>query len=349
MARIKSVKLVLDSFGSYLGMQKGCFVVRDKKGNVEKYPLFENEIGEVQLRSGNSVSVGALVSLGFWGIDCLVLTGRGHPIAMVKSLEDDSHVKTRICQYEAIKNGKGLEIAKTVVLAKIEGQNEVLKKYGLNRIDYSVIRKIKELPENDVKLLRRKLLHLEGSCSRYYFKQIFELFRDSLRPTNRRTFKAYDGINNMFNFAYTVLFWKVQIALIKAKLEPYLGFLHTVKYGQPSLVCDFEELYRYLVDDFVIEYARRLKPKDFVLKKDSVGNRKSKRVFLSGKMDRKFTKGLNKLFMSYVEVPRIRIGKRQELETLIREEALVFASYLRRKKQAWRPRIPDLSKLKVLA
>lgn len=58
-------------------------------------------------------SVGDLVTLGFWGIDCLLLTGRGHPIAMVKSLEDYSHVKTRICQYEATKNCKRVEVAKT--------------------------------------------------------------------------------------------------------------------------------------------------------------------------------------------------------------------------------------------
>ncbi|GAG53562.1 unnamed protein product, partial [marine sediment metagenome] len=43
----KVSKLVLDSHGSYLGMEKGCFIVRDKNGNVERYPLFEKEIGEV--------------------------------------------------------------------------------------------------------------------------------------------------------------------------------------------------------------------------------------------------------------------------------------------------------------
>jgi len=343
MAGNKAVKLVLDSFGSYLGMQKGCLVVKNKKGDVEKYPLFENDIGEVQLRSGNSVSVGALVTLGFWGLDCLLLTGRGHPIAMVKSLEDDSHVKTRISQYEATKNGKGTEIAKTVVLAKIEGQDKVLKKYGLRRLDYSVFEAVKKLECEDDRTFRRRLTGIEGKCSRKYFSQIFGLFRDSLRPNSRRGFKAYDGINNMFNFAYTVLFWKVHIALVKARLEPYLGFLHTVKYGQPSLVCDFEELYRYLVDDYVIRCSLKLKPKDFVLKKDSVGDRKGKRAFLSGKKDKAFTEGLNKLFMSFVEVPRIRVGKRQELETLIGEEALLFARYLRSQKYRWKPRIPSLS------
>ena len=33
----KVAKLVLDGRGSYLGMEKGCFTVRDKHGHVERY------------------------------------------------------------------------------------------------------------------------------------------------------------------------------------------------------------------------------------------------------------------------------------------------------------------------
>ena len=76
-------------------MEKGCFVVKDKQGSTERYPLFENEIGEVILKSGNAVSTGALASLGFWDVDVVVLTRRGRPVAMLKRLDDDSHVETR--------------------------------------------------------------------------------------------------------------------------------------------------------------------------------------------------------------------------------------------------------------
>jgi hypothetical protein len=37
----KVAKLMLDGRGSYLGMEKGCFTVRDKHGHTERYPLFE--------------------------------------------------------------------------------------------------------------------------------------------------------------------------------------------------------------------------------------------------------------------------------------------------------------------
>ena len=63
-------------------------------------------------------------------------------------------------------------------------------------------------------------------------------------------------------------------------LEPYLGFLHTIQYGKPSLVCDLQELYRHLIDDFVIGQCQGLNTKDFVSKDENVSrSRKGKRRY----------------------------------------------------------------------
>lgn len=135
----------------------------------------------------------------------------------------------------------------------------------------------------------------------------------------------------------------MHIALIKAKLEPYLGFLHSTKFGQPSLVCDFQELYRYLVDDFVISYARKLTPKDFILKaEDYSSSRKGKRQYLNDKKTGDFTRKLTDYFRTKVDIPRIMRGESQELETLINEEALLLAKYLRNETERWTPRIVNL-------
>lgn len=66
--------------------------------------------------------------------------------------------------------------------------------------------------------------------------------------------------------------------LLKAKLEPYLGFLHSVQFGEPSLVCDLEELYRCHVDDYVIQFCQGLREKDFTtMAEDAFKNRKRRR------------------------------------------------------------------------
>ena len=296
MVRAKTQKIVLDKYGSYLGMEKGCFSVKDKNGKIAKYPLFEKEIGEVVLKSGNAVFTGALASMGFWGIDALIVTQKGKPVAMLKSLDDDSHVKTRICQYEALKDGRAFDIAKQFVKSKIEGQNILLKKYGL-KTDTSVRLRINAIETEDLKTLRRKLMQIEAKFSQFYFKQILQLIPETIRPEGRKTFKAYDGVNNLFNLAYELLAWKVHRALINAKLEPYLGFLHSEQCGKPSLVCDFQELYRYLIDDFVIKYCQNSKKRNFSFKTEKAsGQKKGKREYLNDIETKDFTKKLNDYF-----------------------------------------------------
>jgi len=339
----KTQKIVLGSQGSYLGMEKGCFVVKDKEGNVQRYPIFEKEIDEVILKSGNFVSVGALASLGFWDVDVLIMTQRGKPVAMLKSLSDDSHVQTRICQYEALKGLRGLEVAKKFVLGKLEGQNQVLSKYGLRQFDSVMVERIRSLKLENLNQLRNKLSTYEGHCSEVYFRQIFGLFSENIRPEHRRTFKAYDGLNNLFNLGYEFLSWKVHKALVNAKLEPYLGFLHSIQFSKPSLVCDFQELYRYLIDDFLIQFYDATGKRDFVVKPEIMSRGKvGKREYLNDYSTRDLMDNLNRYFEMTVEISRMRYGKRQTVETLINEEALLFAQYLRNEKKDWIPRIPQL-------
>jgi len=120
----------------------------------------------------------------------------------------------------------------------------------------------------------------------------------------------------------------------KAKLEPYLGFLHSVQFGKPSLVCDLQELYRYLVDDFVIEYCQGLRKKDFTVKFEGASRkRKGKREYLNDTETRRMMKELNEYFESNIKIPLIRHGKNQRIETLINEEALLLAKYLRDEKK----------------
>jgi len=169
---------------------------------------------------------------------------------------------------------------------------------------------------------------------------VFQLLPKALRIENRRKFKAYDGVNNLFNLAYEVLKWKVQRALIKAKLECYLGFLHSEAWGKPSLVCDFQELYRCLIDDFLIQRFQSLRKCDFKVKFETfASNKKSLREYLD---DSKTVDLMNSLFAYFekmVDVPRVKCGSRQTIETLINEEALLFAKYLRNERETWIPRI----------
>ncbi|MGD0805287.1 MAG: CRISPR-associated endonuclease Cas1 [Candidatus Bathyarchaeia archaeon] len=194
---------------------------------------------EVILKSGNSISTGALASFGFWDIDVMIMTVRGRPVAMLWSFDDDSYVQTRIAQYQASLDGRAYGIAKSFITSKLESQNIILRKYGLEpHLD-----KFKEIIDGSearsLELLRRRLTGIEGKHTQRYYKQIFSLFPNRIRPEKWEGFMAYDGMNNLFNLAYEILAWKVHRALVKTKLEPYLGFCHSNEMAKLSLVLIF--------------------------------------------------------------------------------------------------------------
>ncbi len=119
-----------------------------------------------------------------------------------------------------------------------------------------------------------------------------------------------------------------------------MGFLHSEQFGKPSLVCDLMELYRYLIDDFVIQYCTKLKKKDFAMKKENYSsNRKGEREYLNKALAKDMMKRLNSFFESTIAIPRVRHGNRQTVETLINEEALLLAEYLRNERSIWIPRV----------
>jgi CRISP-associated protein Cas1 len=339
----KILKVELSDYGSYLGRAEGCFEVRNKNGKIDRYPHFENEIGEAVLKSGSYVSVDALIDLALWNIDTYIVTRNNRVVAFLRNLEDDNHVEVRIAQYQALTNGKGLEIAKQLVLSKLEGSQRVLCKYGLEPLELDIVqRQVSAIPSNDFVTFRRKLIGIEARCARLYFDRIFSLFPEGIRPENRRSRKAYDGINNVFNFGYYVLKCRVHKAIVKAKLEPFLGFLHALKDSTPSLVCDFMEPYRYLIDDLLIERCQKYRKKDFVAVTDFMMNlRMGKKIHLCEYETDDLAEALNELFDRKVNIPRIRHGFRQTLDTLVSEETKLLSKYIESEKNEWIPRLVD--------
>jgi len=226
----------------------------------------------------------------------------------------------------------------------VKGQNILLEKYDLQACNEDYIQsKIESLKLSNLDVFRKKLTGIEGKFTEKYFNQIFGLLPEKLRSQKRKKFKAYDGVNNAFNLAYTLLKWRAYRAILGAKLEPYLGFIHSEQFGKPSLVCDFMELYRYLIDDFLVEFLGAIGERDFIMKDErTTRKRRDKREYLNNSKTGELVKGLDELFGKRVDVPRIKHGFRQTLETLINEEALLLAKYLRNEIKLWIPRIAQI-------
>ena len=84
-----------------------------------------------------------------------------------------------------------------------------------------------------------------------------------------------------------------------------------------------------------------LKPKDFMVKnEDASPPRMGKRVCLDKQKTNDFMTQLDDVFKSTVKVATLRAkGKQQRFETLINEETLLLAKYIKNEKEQWTPRV----------
>lgn len=88
------------------------------------------------------------------------------------------------------------------------------------------------------------------------------------------------------------------------------------------------------------EFCQSLKGKDFIMKGEwTTRKRWGKREYLNSIKTNELEIGLDEMFEGMVEVTRIKHGRRQTLETLINEEVLLLAKYLRGERKTWVPRI----------
>ncbi len=75
-----------------------------------------------------------------------------------------------------------------------------------------------------------------------------------------------------------------------------------ISYSKPSLVCDFQEIYRHLIDDFVIEFSRKLRKRNFRTKTaDFSSKKKGKREYLDDVTTKELIHSLNMYFKKEVD------------------------------------------------
>jgi CRISPR-associated protein Cas1 len=84
--------------------------------------------------------------------------------------------------------------------------------------------------------------------------------------TGRNRRPPTDPVNSLLSFAYGLLRVQVTAAVHVAGLDPYIGYLHEIHHGQPSMVLDLMEEFRALIADNVVLtvlHKREIQPPDF--------------------------------------------------------------------------------------
>lgn len=193
-----------------------------------------------------------------------------------------------------------LHVARLMIGGKIQNYRNILKRYIRDYGENSeVIHAISILEKNKRDALaaqdRMSLMGYEGQASNAYFEAmpVLILNQKSDFPFHgRNRHPPKDAVNAMLSFAYTLIANDMAAALETVGLDPYVGFLHTLRPGRTSLALDLmEELRAYLGDRFVLSLInkRQITIKDFLFQGDNgvVMTEKGIKSFISAWQGRK--------------------------------------------------------------
>jgi CRISPR-associated protein Cas1 len=242
------------------------FEVRLKKeGEVQKSHFASQKIKTIQVNAGAAISTDAIILAMKNNIDILVFEFDGMPVGRFWHSRPGSTSKIRKTQLEASLNQEGCKWIKAWLSAKLDNQVEFMKRLKSHRpqlageIDEKAgiisdqKKKIEEMQGAQMAEIDDSLRGHEGTAGRAYFQCLSSLLSEKYRFNGRSFRPAADAFNAFLNYAYGVLYSRVEKALVIAGIDPFVGFMHRDDYNTKSMVFDFIEPYRTYADEVVFK------------------------------------------------------------------------------------------------
>jgi CRISPR-associated protein Cas1 len=219
----------------------------EKIGDVK---LFDLErlvlVGQVQLTAP------AIALLLDRGIDVSFLSGAGRPRGALVATTS-RNVYLRLAQFDRFKDPTfRLDFARRIVRAKLAAQRRVVIRYRRNHPEA-----VGEAPAEQIATLAARLdaatsidelMGFEGAASAAYFGAFGRMLRRVAFPGRRRR-PAGDPANALLNLGYVLLTNELAGLLEARGFDPFIGFLHGIRYGRQSLALDLVEPFRQPVVD----------------------------------------------------------------------------------------------------
>lgn len=251
------MELILNTFGTSLNRDNEGFVITHKDGR-QRIPV--DGIKSIQISRGAQITSDAVLLAIEHEIEVLFMDKTGMPIGRIWSPKYGSISTIRKGQLNFTFSKDALIWIKEIIRQKIENQQALLLMMKSNdqviatKCEKSISKlddyrtKIASIDGEIVSDVSSQLRGWEGAASKIYFETLNLFIPEQYRFEMRTQHPAMDIVNSLLNYGYGVLYGKIEGALIKSGIDPYIGVLHRDDYNRPVLVYDIIEIYRVWVD-----------------------------------------------------------------------------------------------------
>jgi CRISPR-associated protein Cas1 len=190
------------------------------------------------------------------GVDIVLLTPSGGYIGGIQ--RQGSHfARLRRAQFQmAADPTRALRIALGVVQAKQANQRNLLRALAAHQPPATATQL--ERGAQGIERMRRSAAHaatldalrgFEGKAAALYFAAIRLLIGPEWSFNGRQFYPPPDPFNALLSFGYALLQKDIESVAQRVGLDPYIGCLHALEDGRPSLTLDLMEEFRPLVVD----------------------------------------------------------------------------------------------------
>lgn len=240
---------------SFIGKTDERLTVRVKKQVLLDVPLIK--VDGVVVLGRATVSPAVVIELLERKIALSFLTHTGRYLGRLEP-EMTKNIFVRAAQWKAIAPSEpALHVVRGFVRGKLKNYRNTLmrsqREFPELRLQNGITQIEQAIAPIDLTSAINSLRGLEGSGSAAYFGSFNALIRaEGFRFTTRNRRPPMDPVNALLSFGYALLRHDVQSAVNLVGFDPYLGYLHTERYGRPSLALDLMEEFRPLVVDAVV-------------------------------------------------------------------------------------------------
>jgi len=255
------MQLVLNTFGTSLTKENNMFLVVHKDGKQHIHP---DNVKSILISKGASITSDAALLAVEKEVEVIFIDPTGQPKGRLWSVNYGSVSTIRRKQLDFTFSKAAIDWIKKIIVTKIDNQSALL--LSLTSDDAALENKV-STAINKLEDYKRKIISLEGlvisdisaslrgwegAASRYYFETLSLFMPEQYQFNSRSQHPATDIFNCMLNYGYGILYGKIEGALIKAGIDPYVGVFHRDDYNRPVLVFDVIEKFRVWVDYVVV-------------------------------------------------------------------------------------------------
>lgn len=251
------MQIFINTYGTSVRIQDGLLSIKHED-KINKVPI--GKIKTIFLTRSVHISTDVIYACLEQGIDLLITERNGKPVGRLWNNRFGSISTIRKQQIDFAKSPQITSWVIDQLVEKIENQIELL--FCLLSLDEPHDTLIKDTVDQMRKITEKfalskddrpeeaapRLRALEGQAARLYFACVNRHLPFRYQFDGRSRHPALDMVNAMLNYVYGILYGHIETALIKAGLDPFIGFFHRDEYNRPVLTYDVIEPFRPWAD-----------------------------------------------------------------------------------------------------